>query len=198
VKRLACLILLSCVACSHGSERQDDPNVIEPPPGRYSTILNHWTDSDKAYSGLSAVYEVTATLMALEVVEHQVYLDAEQLKWTPERYRDAKQKALFEAQTEATVFVSLYTGKNENNDLDKTKTIWNIFLNADGKRFEPKSIKRIHDNQAQLLAKFPYHNVWSRAYMIKFSAQTSVVTSSSKISLTLASPLGSSELKFPQ
>ncbi|MDZ4677987.1 MAG: hypothetical protein SGI74_10840 [Oligoflexia bacterium] len=190
------VLALSMIGCSTTNHEETlNYKGIERPPGKYTTVLDRWTTGEKSYASMSAAYQVTATLQAMEVVEHQVFQDAQQYQWSAEQLREARQKALYEAQNETTVFVSLYTDKDDTNVLDKKDSVWNIFLDVSGQRVMPKSIKRVYENKVALAAKYPYHNIWSKPYIIKFPIGT-VAATSGAVGLTLAGPLGGSFLKF--
>jgi hypothetical protein len=102
---------------------------------------------------------------------------------------------MYESQSATTVFLMLFTEKDETNNLDKSNSIWNIYLQAGEARVKPESIKRVHESQVALADKYPYYNVWSRPYMIRFPVSTAVATSG-PLTLVLAGPLGSVDLKF--
>jgi hypothetical protein len=167
------------------------------PEGSYSDALERWTDSKKVYSGIIAAFEVTATLNSLPIIEHQVYLDSVKSRSTTQEYTDARKKALDEARSQTTFFVMLYTDKDENNDLDKLKNFWNIFLDVDGKRLMPKSVKKVYENKARLQDRYSYLNPWGKSYIVTFAVPAGEITTRTS-TLTMASTLGAAILKFPQ
>lgn len=193
---LASLVFLTSCFTSRPESGFVSPDY-PPPKSSYTSVLNKWTDKDRAYTGMTAAFQIEATLMSQDLIEHQLYIDADQFHWTNEQFKEARQKALYDAQSEATVFISFYTEKDENNNLDKTNTDWNIFLDVGGKRVSPKSLKRLYTNRAVLLNKYPYHDAWSRAYEVKFVIPTLSATAS-EARLIVAGPIGASHLKFPQ
>src|ERR1700722_15618206 len=92
---LLALVLSLIVGCS-SSPHHGEIDYGEPPTGSYEDALNKWTAQDKAYSGASESLQVMATLLSRDIVEHQVFNDAEIYHWTPDQYRDHRQKALYE------------------------------------------------------------------------------------------------------
>jgi len=187
-------LAISCVAPSHHGELSFGDEPV--PQGTYDQALSRWTQNDKAYSGLSESYQVSSTLLSKEIVEQQVYMDAEEYHWTAEQFKDARQKALYDLTAKTTFFMAVYTEKDESNNLDKTNTIWNVFLNVNGHHYPTTSVKRIYDNREVLLRKYPYIQVWSRYYWVTFGVSTNEVTAGSS-ELTIAGPLGGSHLHFP-
>ena len=105
----------------------DLPGVVVP-QGEYSDVVEKWTDSKKVYSGIISTYQVTATLNSPEVMEYQLYLESQSAHRSIEQYNEARKAMVEDMSSQSTFFVMLYTAKDENNDLEKTKTSWNIFL----------------------------------------------------------------------
>ena len=91
----------------------------------------------------------------------------------------------------------LYTAQDENNDLEKSKSVWNIFLDVEGKRLTPKSVKRVSENKDKLKDRYSYLNPWSKIYLITFPVPAGELTSRTS-TLTLAGISGAAILKFPQ
>jgi hypothetical protein len=189
-------LLLLTSSCALQQTVSDDLKQEEP-SGDYKDILDKWTNSDKSYSGLKADFIVDATLRSRELIEHQIYRDAIRLAWTGEQFRDARQKALFEASTQTQFFVSLYTEVDDINNLDKTSSSWNIFLDVGGKRISPKQIKRVFDERDVVITNYPYHTVWARPYIITFPVSTSELMGA-PVTLTLAGPRGGIRLVYPR
>lgn len=198
MKKYFLALVIFSTACAtqmhHGELSFGD---VPTPRESYSDVLDKWTASERAYNGITADFQVTATLVSTDVLEHHIFRSAEELHWTADQFKEARQKALYGAQSETTFFIALYTEKDENNDLDKTKSSWNVFLDVGGRRVSPKSIQRLHENTILLVDKYPYYTVWSRPYLVRFPIGTAEVMGSPAI-LTLAGPLGAAHLKFPK
>lgn len=186
---------LSCTTPRHHGEISYGD--IPTPEGTYDAAVEKWSNVEKAYQGLDESFQVAATLLAENIVAHQVFIDAEDLHWTPEQYREARDKALGEGQTSTKFFVSLYTNRDESNNLDKSNSIWNIFIDVNGHRYTPTTVKRIYENSISTKRKYPYVQVWSRYYYVTFPVSTAEVTSG-KCVLTVAGPIGGTHLSFPK
>ena len=190
--------LLFLVACATEPKIQDSAMAgIPVPSGSYSEVLEKWTDSAKNYSNFSSTFQATATFLAPEVLEHQVYVDAKEYSWTEEKFRSERQNILSKAETSAIVFIDFYTEKDENNNLGESKSDWNVFLESDGKRVVTSSVKRLRDTKLQLLEKYPYHNHWSRPYLLTFPI-SSTIASGGPLLLIISGPAGSARLNFPK
>lgn len=188
----AALILSSCATIpEYGFQNSPLPQ------GTYTSALDKWTSEAKAYKGVISTFQVTATLNAPEVLEHQIYIAAVKSHRTQEQYQEAWNASKAESQKQTTFFVALYADKDDNNDLDQTKSLWNIFLDAGGKRISPKSIKRVYENRDALLERYPYLNPWSRPYLVTFPVRAEDLVNAAPVTLTLAGPVGAAYLKFP-
>lgn len=185
--------MLTACATTHEYALQGAPM----PEGSYSSHLSKWTDSKKEYSGIVASYQVNATLLSPEIIRHQIFEQSSQAHLTSEKYAENLYKALDEAKKQTSIFVALYTEKDENNDLESKKTLWNIFLDVGGKRISPVSVKRLHENQLVMNARYPYVNSWVRNYLVVFPISTDEAVSQN-VEFVLAGPLGAARLKFPQ
>ena len=196
--KILVVILILVAGCETAPTMHQESLVesIPKPAEAYSTVLNHWTDEEKNYRNFTSNFQVIATFLAPDLIEQQLYLDAGDFHWTAEKYRDERQRVLYQAETSATVFVDVYTEKDENNNLDKTKSDWSVFLDAGGKRVFPQSIKRIYDSKVSVVNKYPYHTLWSRPYVVTFPISTSVAISG-PLRLVLAGPAGDAHLAFP-
>lgn len=192
-KLLAVLILI--LGCSSTQEKNGFDIESKRPSEDYSDVVEKWTRHQKGYRGLSSSFQVTATLNSTEVLEGQLYLDGRQYHWTETEYNEKRQKTLLDAQTEISVFITLFTEKDENNNLDKTDGNWNLFLEADGARVKPKSVKRSFDTVLVLKEKYPYVDNWTRRYVAKFPIPAGV-TLDRKVALEIAGPIGQSRLVF--
>ncbi|MCC6278042.1 MAG: hypothetical protein IT289_09025 [Oligoflexia bacterium] len=193
---LQLFVVMSIVGCRSASTIPDEIKN-DSPQGDYKSILEEWTNSDKVYSGLKADFIVDATLKTREIIEHQNYKDAVRLSWTPEQFRENRQKSLYEASAETHFFVSLYTETDDINNLDKSSSTWNVFLDVGGRRLQPKQVRRLFDEREVLITHYPYHSIWARPYLIRFEIPTSDVIGTTS-TLTIAGPRGASKLFYPR
>jgi hypothetical protein len=202
VKKIGLLFIFAIAACS--TAPSTDPSSLSGSSDAvknsqdtqdYKSVVSAWTKKDEAYNNFSASYQVTAILLSREVVEAQVRLDADRFKWSQDEIQTARQKALGDLQNETTFLLSLYTDKDEDNNLEKSNPAWNLFLDINGRRVPPQSVKRVYENRQSLIQKYPAINVWSRNYYVKFPVPSDDA-SRGDTALNLAGPLGSAHLKF--
>ncbi len=88
-----------------------------------------------------------------------------------------------------------FSPDHEYDDLHKGKTIWKVYLDFGGSRFEGK-VKKMSDKYVELQNIFPHLDRFSTPYEITFNVPMSTIEGGpSKVTLT--SSLGSAEFKFP-
>jgi len=194
---LVLLIFLEAGCASSPSKNDQNFGDNPIPSGEYQASFDKWTNSEKAYRGGAQALQVTATLQSRDVIEQHVFIDAKRYHWSSDQYREARQKELYKNESATSFFLVLYTEKDENNNIDKPDSVWNIFLDVAGKRIAPSSIKRIYENKTILFDKYPYINVWSKNYTVEFPIPTSETTSATAV-LTVAGALGAVHLDFPK
>jgi len=189
--------LISACATTHATDPTslDRNSTTSEDAFDYKSIVSSWTRKEQSYDNFAASFQVTAVLLSKELVEAQVKLDAQRFSWSQNETQEAKQKALYDVQSQTTVLISLYTDKDEDNNLEKSKPSWNLYLDVNGRHLAPQSVTRIYENRVSLLQKYPSVNVWSRNYYAKFAIPTDEASSSGAI-VTLAGPLGNAHLKF--
>lgn len=196
MKRISLLITMFwLVGCATTSEYAMQGAPV--PEGSYAGVLEKWTAEKKAYSGIVSTFQVIATLQTTDIIQHQVFIESSKTQRTTDQYLTARRKALEETANQTQMFIALYTEKDENNDIDLAKTKWNLFLDVNGRRISPSKVKKVYENRTALLDRYPYLNTWSKFYLLDFPIPQSQVTAQT-VTFTMAGPLGSAQLKFPQ
>lgn len=92
------------------------------------------------------------------------------------------------------VFVSFYTPEKKHDDLHKNQTLWKIFLDAGGKRYEGKAQKvKLLTSEVQGL--YPFHNRFATPYTITFPVPTTALDGK-EAKLTITGSVGSVAVVF--
>lgn len=181
-------------ACSTTSN-YSIPNVPRP-AGNFTNVIDKWSRTEKVYSGVMTSFQVSATMHTTDVIEHHVYQEAVSTQRTTPQYQEMRSRALIDNQNQTQFMITFFTDKEADNDLDKKKTLWNLFLDVEGRRISPKQIKRVIENRAALKEKYPYLSHWGKQYLVSFPVKVEEVQTR-KSTLTLAGPLGAVYLQFP-
>lgn len=182
--------------CSSDSKLGDGEKTFghEFDPEKYSEVVKKWTVKNVYYTGFYNAYEFHATLLNTEMSEARVRFQGQYLKWPTEKLNSELEKTLQELNYDTYVFLSFFTPSSKDDNLAKKNSIWSVFMEVGGRRYEGTIVKDT-THVTELKQLYPYHNRWSTPYKIKFRVPVSVVQSSpSKI--TLSGPLGTAEMAF--
>ena len=172
----------------------NNPNLTLSAESDYYSAVRKATQRKQIYDGLHAAFEYHATLLNTEVSRLQVDQNARIYQWNEIQYSSEKSKRETELATFTTIFFSFYVPDRKLDDLNKTKTLWKIFLDAGGKRYEGK-VEKVKTLAAEVLALYPHFNRFSTPYKITFSIPTSIAEST-ETKFTLTGPAGSSSVDF--
>lgn len=160
------------------------PQLSLIPESEYFTKVEENTKKVPVYDGFYQILEVQATLLKTDTMLAYVDHQARMFQWSPENYAQEKEKKINELKKQTEFFVSFFVPERKHDDLNKTKTLWKIFLDVNGKRYEGKAIK-LKSVLAEVQASFPHHNRWSTPYRVIFPVSVNDVDNfESKITFT--------------
>ncbi len=161
----------------------------------YVQIVKRNERHEQIYSGLYNAIDQTGAIINSEVSEAQVDQQARVFMWDENKYTQEKIKAEEKLRKESEFFVSFFTPDRKHDDLNKNKTLWKIFLDVDGKRFEAKVTKiKLLTEEVQSL--YPFHNRFSTPYLMVFPVPMKQIEKSASIKLTITGPVGSTTLDY--
>ncbi|MBI5561529.1 MAG: hypothetical protein HY894_01555 [Deltaproteobacteria bacterium] len=141
--------------------------VGSQPP--YQDVLAQWTRSEKVFVGLDARIYLSATYKDPSFIASYVDRYAAAYKLD-----DAYKAALLEREKEEAeryneFFAAVYTPEDSWNDLQNKDSIWRLYLeDGTGARLAPISITRVDKSDPLLREFFPYFDMWSSGYRVKF------------------------------
>ncbi len=184
-----CFAILSCVT------RLTTPSgVPEISVSDYERLIENKTKKVQIYDGFYNQLTVQATWIDSDVTEARLSHSARLFQWTEDKYRLEKTNAISKHTEYTEFFVSLYTPERKHNDLSSSRTVWKIFLDVNGVRYEGKAFK-VTELLSELQVMYPYHNRWSTPYKVTFPVATALVE---KIpaALTLTGAISTSQLRF--
>lgn len=171
-----------------------NPNIPLTDEASYFDALEKSTKKKQIYDGFQASLEFSTTLLSTSVQKYQLDHKARIYQWNSEKYNEEKSKIESDLTKQTEVFLSFYIPDRKSDDLNKKTTLWKVFLDSNGRRYEGK-IEKIKTQFAEIIALYPHHNRWSTPYKIIFNIPISMVeTSSSK--LTITGPVGSASADF--
>lgn len=187
------LVLLSMftVGCGSTYSRTDLPLI---PEKEYFQNLEKHTQRRQVYEGFNAVLDVSASLLTPTVSRGQLDHRARMYQWTEDQYTKELETLSKNQSTQTEVFLSFYTPERKHDDLHRPKTLWKIFLDVNGRRYEGK-VEKMKSVLADVRSVYPHHNRWSSAYQARFNIPTQE-SSSAVATLTLTGPVGSTQIEF--
>ena len=160
----------------------------------YSDEIDRKTVSVLAYDGMYNVMDAYATLLDKEILNSQLQRKVAFYKWPDTKLRDEREKAIQDESQSTKFFLSFYTPDSRYDDLNKTKTIWKIFLEVDGRQFDA-TVEKASGTLIELQSLYPFHSRWSTGYILTFPVPTDSVAGH-PCKLIISSPLATKAFAF--
>lgn len=160
----------------------------------YFSIIDQHSDSTEKYSGLYNLLNIEATLLNTKVLDAQADQLTRLYLWDDAKASAERMKNNERTSKETEVFMAFFTPDRKNDDAAKPKTVWRVFLDADGRRFEGK-VTKIKLQLSQLVALYPYHNRFYSPYQVIFPVPVKSIEGR-EMTMTVTGAVGSATLKF--
>lgn len=160
----------------------------------YEAILEKYTDKARRYSGFYNTLDIEATLISSKVAKAQIEKSVELYQWDEKRIAEEKGKFESRLNNETEIFLSFFTPERKNDNLSKPNSIWKIFLDVGGKRYEGKATK-IKLSLSEIESLYPYHNRFYTPYSVTFPLSVRS-TEGKPMKLTITGAVGSASLNF--
>ncbi|MBV2167986.1 MAG: hypothetical protein KUL82_04685 [Bdellovibrio sp.] len=162
--------------------------------GNYMDVIEKYTDKTRRYSGFYNTIDMEATVINSAVAEAQLGQSSMLYQWDEKKFAEEKVKYEARLNKESEIFLSFFTPEKKNDDLSKESTIWKIFLDVDGKRFEGKA-KKIKLQLVEIEGLYPYHNRFYTPYSVTFPVPMKSIEGKA-LKMTLTGAVGSGVLNF--
>lgn len=160
----------------------------------YEKKIEAYSAGDTEYSGFYNNFEYKATLINTPIRETLLAKRALYYQWDATKVDAEKAKDQQELASITEIFVSFFTPDRNNDNLTDKKSIWRIYLDVGGRRYEGKPL-RIRGNLAELQSLYPYHTRWNTPYNFQFQVPTTAVETQAS-TLTITGPLGTRSVTF--
>lgn len=160
----------------------------------YEEIVEKHTDKIRRYSGFYNTLDIEATVLSPAMSYAQVAKQAELLIWDSTRTSDEKARTESRLSRETEVFMSFFTPDRKNNDLIKNNSMWKIFLDVEGRRYEGK-INKVKLQLTEIQALYPYHNRFYTPYSVTFPVSMKSIEGK-PLKMTITGALASGTLEF--
>jgi hypothetical protein len=156
--------------------------------------IETFSDSTRIYDGFQNTMDINATLQNTAVVNALADQNARVFQWDQSTYDTEKAKMVSGLNEKTEVFLSFFTPERKHDNLASVKTVWKIFLDVAGRRFEGKAVKTKRLT-ADLQAFYPYHTRWNTPYFVTFPIPAKQLDGQAAV-LTITGPIGSATLNF--
>jgi hypothetical protein len=185
---VCCMGALGTVGCSSlGAPKSS----IDIP---FNELMESRTLKINRYSGMTNLYLIHAVVLAHEVTNAQTQILASDYQWPESRIRDELEKQNQIDSTQTQIFLDFYLPDSSVDDLLEKNSVWRLFLDAGGKRYEGH-VEKMKRPFAETLSIFPYHNKWTTPYVVSFAVPVSTAEQG-KVVFTLTGPVGSEAMTF--
>ena len=188
-------VLLSFSLLSSCVTRLPTPDgVKEISLSDYEVLVRSKTQDSRVYNGFTNQLEIFATRIDAEMNDGLLSHSARLYQWNSAKYSDERNKTLLRQGSQSEIMMSFFTPERKNDDLNRSQSLWKIYLEVDGIRYEGKATKDKR-NLTELQVLFPHHNRWFTPYLISFPISTSL-SERKLVILIVTGPAGSSQLTF--
>ncbi|KYG66014.1 hypothetical protein AZI86_02795 [Bdellovibrio bacteriovorus] len=160
----------------------------------YMGVITKHSDSVRRYSGFYNILDMESTIITSQVAQAQLEQSAMLYQWDEARFAEEKAKFETRLNRESEIFLSFYTPDRKNDDLFKKNTIWKIFLDVEGKRYEGRATK-LKLQLVEIEGLYPYHNRFYTPYSIIFPVPMRSIEDK-PIKLTVTGAVGAGVMEF--
>jgi len=182
------MITISCMSTP------EHPSLKLIPESDYISSLEKFTDHKQIYDGLYLILDSHAALLNQAVTWPQLDHRARIYQWSDATYTEQKTKTRESLSIETQVFMSFSVPDRKHDNLHKANSVWKIFLDVGGKRYEGQASK-LKSEFSELTSLYPFHNRWSTPYLIRFKVPTPDVEKQ-PAKMTITGPVTSTFFEF--
>lgn len=188
------LAIVSVLVCSCATQLPVAQGIKEISNSDYQSLIEKKSTKTQVYSGLYNQMSVTATRLDGEMTEAYLAHSARLLQWNANQYQTEKNKRISQGSEKTEFFISFYTPERKHNDLSSNKSIWKIYLDINGQRYEGTA-KKIKSQLTEVETMYPSHNRWSTPYSVTFPLAAALADGKPAV-ITITGTLTSAQLKF--
>lgn len=160
----------------------------------YAKVIELYSAGDTEYSGFYNNFEFKATILNSVVRDVQASKRAEYYQWDAAKASTEREKSLQEMNSNTKVFFAFFTPDRINDNLDDVKSIWKVYLDSGGQRYEGR-LKKLRLLLVELQVLYPYHTRWTTPYEVTFDVPTAAIEGQDS-TFTVTGPLGTRDVKL--
>ena len=161
---------------------------------QYIDKIESHTAGDKQFAGLYHNFEFRSTLLTKDITRTihdrmDMYYD-----WDEQTSADKWQETENKMQDNTSIWLSFFTPERKDDNLANKVSIWKIYLETNGQRYEGLA-RKANKNLSEAKALFHYHTRWATAYYVDFPVPTDEIQAGNA-KLIITGPLGRREVNF--
>lgn len=183
------LVLSACASHQTAPAGTASPGSLD-----YLDVVEKHSDKVRRYSGFYNTLDIEATALNSLMAQAQLTRQAELMQWDEKRAGEEKIKFENRLNKEAEFFLSFFTPERKNDDLFKPDSMWKIFLDVEGRRYEGK-VTKIKAQLVEIQALYPYHNRFYTPYTLTFPVPMRSIENK-PLKVTITGAVGSGTLEF--
>ena len=188
------IVLVLLLGCVH--EPAANPNGVNgPSETEYLSTIAKNTVKTNQYAGFYQTFQADLTILTADVETAGLRKRGYFLQWDPKQYQAEREKMLQDHSAYSKFFMRFFSPDHDYDDLQKGKSIWRVYIEISGQRFEGK-VKKLSDKYVELQTLYPYLDHFSTPYEITFNVPMHTVENG-PAKVTLTSSLGTAEFIFP-
>ncbi len=188
------ILLTSCSTTKINGQPPPSENTQIEIPLNYETRIDRYSAGDTEYAGLYNNFQYKTTLLNSNIRDALAWKQGHYYQWSDTQKAVAREKSNQEMSSQTKVFLAFFTPNSKNDNLADSKTIWRVYLDAGGRRYEGK-VTRIRLLLSELQALYPYATRWTTPYELTFDVPTASIEKQES-SLTVTGPLGARTVSF--
>lgn len=187
-------VFMLSISCAH--QMPPVENGVTPLSERdYAEILRKTTVKTNQYAGLYQTFQADMTMETSEMQTAALRQRAYFLQWDQKQFQMEREKVLQDNSAYSKFFLRFFSPEHDYDDLHKGKTIWRVYLELNGQRFEGK-VRKLTEKYVELQTIYPHLDRFSTPYEISFNVPM-VTVEKADAKVTLTSSLGSAQYTFP-
>lgn len=192
--KLMSLLFITLLTSACATQLPVAQGIKEISVSDYQSLSEKKTQKVEVYSGLYNQMTVSATRMDGEMTDAYLSHSARLLQWSAAQHQTEKAKMISQGTEKTEFFVSFYTPERKHNDLSSNKSMWKIYLDINGQRYEGTA-KKIKSQHIEIETMYPSHNRWSNPYTVTFPIAAAIADGKPAV-MTITGTLASTQLKF--
>jgi hypothetical protein len=185
---LATSTLVGCTSQQTIEAQQPLDGSVPESAETYKLLIERYSAGDSEYTGFYNTFEYKALFLNSAVRGAIFRKQMAYYQWDAAKAAAEREKMHKELDEETRFFMSFFTPDRQNDNLMNSKSIWKVYLDAGGHRYEGR-IKRLRTLLAELQSIYPFHTRWTTPYEISFPVSTHAIETLNA-TYTVTGPLG--------